>query len=325
MHFLLRRAIFYLIAAWAAITTNFILPRLMPGGPVEAVMARHEGQLSDQAVNALHIAFGLDPNASMWSEYVEYWRNLFTGNLGLSFTYFPTPVSTVIAHALPWTLVLLGVVTLVEWILGTFAGIVVGWRRGTWVDAVLPLGAFLRGIPHFWMGLVIVTVFAVTLDWFPVSGGYSSDLLPNVSVPFVGSVLYHAVLPALAMVVGSLATHMLSMRNMMVTTLSEDYVLVAEAKGLHRRRVMLSYGARNAILPNVAGFALQLGFVVSGALLVEKVFSYPGIGYVLFQAVHNQDYPLLQGILLITTFTVLIASFLADLAFFALDPRTREA
>jgi peptide/nickel transport system permease protein len=325
MWFLIRRVGFYLITAWAAITVNFALPRMMPGGPVEAVLARHEGQLDPAAADALATAFGLDPNQSLWSGYVTYLGNLFTGQLGLSFTYFPERVSTVIAQSLPWTVLLLGVVTVVEWVLGTVAGVYAGWRRGGWLDALLPAGAFLRGVPHFWIGLIAISVFAVGLGWFPVSGGYSSDVEMGFNGPFIASALQHAALPALVLIVGSFVGHMLIMRNMMVTTLSEEYVRVAEAKGLRPRRIMFVYAARNALLPSVAGFALQLATVVSGALLVEKVFSYPGIGFVLFPAVQNQDYPLLQGILLATTFAVLIASFAADLAFFALDPRTREA
>jgi peptide/nickel transport system permease protein len=325
MWFLTRRIGFYLIAAWAAITLNFLLPRMMPGGPVEAVLARHEGQLDPEAADALATAFGLDPNQSMWSAYWDYIGNLFSGQLGLSFTYFPESVGTVIAQALPWTVLLLGVVTVVEWVVGTVAGVVAGWRRGGWLDMLLPLGAFVRGVPHFWIGLVAISVFAVGLGWFPVSGGYSPSVQPGFNGEFILSALQHAALPALVMIVASFTGHMLIMRNMMVTTLSEEYVRVAQAKGLRPRRIMFSYAARNAILPSVAGFALQLAHVVSGALLVEKVFSYPGIGFVLFQAVQTQDYPLLQGILLATTFAVLIASFVADLAFFALDPRTREA
>lgn len=325
MRFIVRRAVFYLIAAWAAITTNFLLPRLMPGDPVQAVMARFEGRLSGDATRALAAEFGINEHQSLWSQYVDYLGNLAHGNLGLSFTYFPTPVSTVIGQSLPWTLGLLSVATIMAWGLGTLLGVIAGWRRGTWLDATLPAGAFLRGIPHFWIGLLAVTVIAVELGWLPVSGGYSPAFTPSLSAGFILSVLQHAVLPASAVVVGSLAGHMLSMRNMMVTTLADDYVLVGEAKGLSPRRVMLAYAARNAILPTVAGFALELGLVVSGSLLVEKVFSYPGIGYVLFQAIHNQDYPLLQAILLVTTCTVLLANLIADAAFFALDPRTREA
>lgn len=325
MRFLARHLAFYLVTAWAAITVNFLLPRLMPGDPVQTVMERFSGQISPQASEALSVAFGLDPGQNIFQQYVEYIDQLLHGELGLSFTYFPTPVSTVVAQSMPWTIGLLGVSTMVATLLGTLLGCIAGWKRGTWMDSVLPVGAFLRGIPHFWVGLLLVSVFAVGLGWFPVSGGYDPSLPPSMSTDFVGTLLYHSILPALTVVIGSLAGHMLMQRNMMVTTLSEDYVVVAQAKGLSSARVMLNYGARNAILPAVAGFAMELGLVVSGSLLVEKVFSYPGIGYVMFQAVTNQDFPLLQAILLVTTFAVLAANLFADLAFFILDPRTRNA
>lgn len=324
MRLLLRRLMFYVVTAWVAITINFLLPRLMPGDPISAVADRFNGQLSPEASQALAAAFGFDSHASLWSQYVTYLRDILHGEFGLSFTYFPTPVSSVIANSLPWTIALLGVSTIIASVLGTFLGVVAGWRRGTWLDSVLPIGAFLRGIPHFWFGLIFVTVAAVGLGWFPVSGGYDSSLAPALTLSFVESAVYHSILPAITVIIGSIAAHMLTQRNMMVTTLAEDYVLVAEAKGLSSRRVMIDYAARNAILPAVAGFAIELGLVVSGALLVEKVFSYPGIGYVLFEAVHNEDFPLLQAILLVTTFAVLTANLLADLAFFVLDPRTRD-
>lgn len=324
MRLLLRRLMFYVVTAWVAITINFLLPRLMPGDPISAVVDRFNGQLSPEAGQALAAAFGFDSHASLWSQYVTYLGDIFHGEFGLSFTYFPTPVSSVIANSLPWTIALLGVSTIIASGLGTFLGVVAGWRRGTWLDSVLPIGAFLRGIPHFWFGLIFVTVAAVGLGWFPVSGGYDSSLAPAPTLAFVESAVYHSILPAITVIIGSIAAHMLTQRNMMVTTLAEDYVLVAEAKGLSSRRVMIDYAARNAILPAVAGFAIELGLVVSGSLLVEKVFSYPGIGYVLFEAVHNEDFPLLQAILLVTTFAVLTANLLADLAFFVLDPRTRD-
>jgi len=324
MRFLARRGLFYLVTAWAAVTINFLIPRLMPGNPVEAVLARFQGQISVRATKALEIAFGLNVHQSLWSQYLRYWDNLFHGNLGVSFTYFPTPVSKVIEQSLPWTVVLVGTATVIAWFVGTGIGVVAGWRQGTRWDSLLPVGAFFRGIPSFWIGLLLVTLFGVTIHLFPVSGGYSSSLVPHWSLTFILNAIYHSLLPAFTIVVGSLVGHFLGMRNMMVTTLSEDYVLAAEAKGLSRLRVMFAYAARNAILPSVVGFSLELGFVVSGSLLVEKVFSYPGIGYVLFQAIGNEDYPLMQAIFLIITLAVLAATALADVVFVLVDPRTRQ-
>jgi peptide/nickel transport system permease protein len=327
MRWLIRRSGFYLITAWAAITLNFLIPRIMPGNPVEAVMARFQAQgtpLTPEATKALTIAFGLQDHQSLWSQYLSYWGNLFHANLGVSFTYFPTQVSAVIAQALPWTVILVGISTIIAWTVGTFAGIVAGWKRGGRWDAIIPVGTFFRGIPHFWIGLLAVTVLGVSLGVLPVSGGYSSSLVPSFSGPFIASAVVHSLLPALTIIAGSFAGHLLTMRNMMVTSLAEDYVTIAEAKGLPRRRIMLNYAARNALIPSVIGFALELGFAVSGALVVEKVFSYPGVGYVLFQAIGGNDYPLIQGIFLIITLAVLAANIVADVAYVLVDPRARE-
>jgi peptide/nickel transport system permease protein len=324
MRFVLRRGVFYLITAWAAITLNFLIPRVIPGDPVQALIARYQGQIDSNAMAAFYVLFGLDQNTSIWQQYLEYWGQLFSGNLGLSFTYFPTPVSAIIAQSLPWTVGLVGVASIVSFALGSFIGVLIGWRRGTWADAVLPVTSFLSSVPYFWLGLIAIAVFAVAWPVFPVSGGYDGALIPGPYPEFVLSVLQHAALPAITIVVTSVAGWILGMRNMMVTVTSEDYVTVAQAKGLSERRVMLSYAARNAVLPQVSGFALSLGFIVSGTLVMEMVFSYPGVGYVLFQAVGGKDYPLMQGVFLIITLSVLVANLLADIAYVVLDPRTRQ-
>jgi peptide/nickel transport system permease protein len=320
----LRRGAFYLLTAWAAVTLNFLIPRIMPGDPVQALISRYQGQINSDSIQALYVLFGLDREASIWSQYVEYWGQLFRGELGLSFTYFPTPVSEVIAQSLPWTIGLVGVASVVSFLLGSFVGVLIGWRRGSWADGVLPVTAFLSAVPYFWLGLIAIAAFAVTWPIFPVSGGYDGGLVPGFYPEFVLSVLEHAALPSITIVVTSVAGWILGMRNMMVTVTSEDYVTVAQAKGLSEGRVMLGYAARNAVLPQVSGFALWLGFIVSGTLVMEKVFSYPGVGYVLFQAVGGNDYPLLQGVFLVVTLSVLVANMLADVAYVLLDPRTRQ-
>jgi peptide/nickel transport system permease protein len=230
----------------------------------------------------------------------------------------------VIAQSLPWTIGLVGVASVVSFLLGSFVGVLIGWRRGTWADGVLPVTAFLSAVPYFWLGLIAIAAFAVTWPIFPVSGGYDGGLVPGFYPEFVLSVLEHAALPAITIVVTSVAGWILGMRNMMVTVTSEDYVTVAQAKGLSEGRVMLGYAARNAVLPQVSGFALSLGFIVSGTLVMEKVFSYPGVGYVLFQSVGGNDYPLMQGVFLVVTLSVLVANMLADVAYVLLDPRTRQ-
>lgn len=325
MAFIARRLGFYAITAWVAITINFFIPRLMPGNPAEVVFGRIHHEISPAALHAFTVAFGVDSNQSLISQYFAYLDQILHGNLGISITYFPATVSSVIRGALPWTLALVGVATVLSFVFGTLLGMVAATRRGTWVDSLLPVTSFLSAVPYFWLGLVVLTVFAVNLGWFPLSGGYNPSLTPSFTWSFILSAVYHAILPAVTIIVSSIAGWLLGMRNVMMSTLGEDYVLLAEAKGLPQRRVTFSYAARNAILPNMAGFALSLGFIVSGALLTEVVFSYPGLGYVLFEAVTNLDYPLMQGIFLMIVVLVLLANLGADVMYAALDPRTREA
>lgn len=324
MKFVLQRLAFYLLTAWAAITINFLIPRLMPGDPVQSLISRYQGQMSSRSIDSLKTLFGLDQDRSLWQQYTDYWVNLARGDLGMSFTFFPTPVSEVLSQSLPWTLALVGTTTLISFLLGTGVGILAGWRRGSWLDGLLPVTTFVSAIPYFWLGLIAIALFAVQWPLFPAAGGYDTALVPALTLEFLSSALYHAVLPGVTIVLSAVAGWILGMRNMMVTVSSEDYVMVAQAKGLPERRVMFSYAARNAILPNVSGFALSLGFIVGGTLLVEMVFSYPGIGYVLFQGVNAKDYPLMQGVFLIITLAVLAANLLADVLYLILDPRTRR-
>nr|MDT0656676.1 ABC transporter permease [Micromonospora sp. DSM 115978] len=324
MRYLLQRLAFYLFTAWAAITINFFIPRLIPGDPVQSLIASYQGQISTEAIQSLYVLFGLDEKRSIWEEYAEYWGQLLRGDLGLSFTFFPAPVSQVLADSLPWTVALVGITTLVSFLLGTSLGVLAGWRRGSWIDGLLPATTFLSSIPYFWLGLIAIALLAGPGSIFPSSGGYEPGLVPAWDSIFIPSAIQHSLLPALTILVSSVSGWILSMRNMMVTVASEDYITVAHAKGLPERRVAISYAARNALLPNVSGFALSLGFIVGGTLLVEIVFSYPGLGFQLFQAVGAKDYPLMQGIFLIITLSVLLANLLADLAYLALDPRTRK-
>lgn len=326
MRHLLRRMIFYLAALLVSASLNFFIPRLAPGNPAQSLMARFErqGSVSPAALQALQTAFGIDTKDPLWKQYLGYLNNLVHGNLGISYTYYPTPVSTVIAQDIQWTLILGGVAVVISFTLGCLIGIIAAWRRNTLFDSIFsPLMTFISAIPYFWLALIILYVFGFKLGWFPFSDGYDTTLNPGWNLAFILSAAYHAILPALTIVISSIAGWMLVMRNSMITTLSEDYVLMAQAKGLPERRVMLSYAARNAILPNITGFALAIGFIVGGQLLTEIVFSYPGIGFSLLQAVQGEDYPLLQGIFLMIAAAVLLANFLADFLYIILDPRVR--
>jgi peptide/nickel transport system permease protein len=324
MRFLLRRGAFYLFTAWAAITINFFLPRLLKGDPITAYLARNQGKVSPEAIESLRTLFGMDNPKPIWQQYLDYWGLLLTGDLGRSLSKGLAPVSEVIATALPWTLGLVGVATILSFFIGTSIGTFIGWRRGTRAEAVVPIATFFSTVPYFWLGLIVIALFSTTLRWFPASHAFSKGAMPNLSWEFVGDVLYHAALPALTIVLTSLGGWILGMRNMMVTVLDEDYITVALAKGLSPRRVAVNYAARNAVLPQLSSFALSLGFIVGGTLIMELIFSYPGLGLRLFEATLAKDYPLMQGMFLVITLSVLVANILADIVYAIMDPRTRQ-
>ncbi len=327
MRFALRRLGFFVFTLWAALTLNFLLPRLMPGNPALAMVAKFHGQLGPGALNALEVLFGVNSHQSLPAQYVSYLHDIATGNLGVSLEFYPASVTSVIGSAIWWTLGLVGVTTVLAFVLGTGLGIVSAWRRGGRLDSILPpVFVITSAVPYFWVGMVLVLIFGITLGWLPSQGGfYVSTDTPSLSLVYFEDVLSHAALPAIALLITTIGTWILTMRNTMITTLAEDYVRMARAKGLPGRRIMLDYAARNAILPNLTGFAMSLGFVVSGAILIEYVFNYPGVGYMLLQAVQSEDYPLMQALFLLITVAVLLAILAADIATALLDPRTRAA
>jgi peptide/nickel transport system permease protein len=324
MRMITRRMAFYMVTAVVAITINFFLPRLMPGNPALAVLGRVQGQESKQAIAALELQYGVQTKTGLWGQYVQYWAHLLRGNLGISLSAYPESVGSLIRAALPWTIALVGIATVISFVLGTLLGVAAAWKRGSWLDGLLPAMTFFQAAPYFFVAILAVALFATKLGWFPPNSGYDTTTLnPGFDWPFISNVIDHAVLPAVTIVLASIAGWIIGMRNMMITTIDEDYVLLAQAKGLPSRRV-IGYAARNALLPSVAGFSLAIGFIVSGALLTEIVFSYPGVGYLLFTAIGSDDYPLLQGIFLIITLAVLLANLAADFVYAFLDPRTRQ-
>lgn len=324
MSYVLRRLGFYLVAAWVSLTLNFVIPRLAPGDPASALMARFRGEISPEALEALRTAFGLT-EAPLHVQYFDYLGNLASGELGASIAHFPAAVTDVLATGLVWTLYLTGGAVLVSFGLGTTLGALAAWKRGGRLDRWLgPLLVFFAAFPYFWLAMLGLLLFGFGLGWLPVRHAHDAALVPSWSFEFVASVVEHSILPGGVIVLATLAGWMLSMRNTMIGVLGEDYVDAAHAKGLSERRTLFAYAARNALLPNVTGFGMALGFVLSGSLLTEIVFSYPGLGYLLIEAVHSQDYPLLQGLFLCITLAVLAANWLVDLAYVALDPRARS-
>lgn len=326
MRYYARKLGFYVVALWAALTLNFFIPRMMPGNPVDTLLTKLQargGSVGPEVRRSYELLLGTDTGDPLWEQYVEYLGNMLRGELGVSVSAFPANVTDVISQSLYWTIVLVGIATLLSFVVGVALGMVVGWKRGTWLDSLIPATTVLSAVPYFWLALIFVLVFSSTLDWFPLNGGYDVALSTGWNYEFINSAIYHGFLPALTIVVSSVGGWLLGMRNMMVSTMSEDYILTAQAKGLRNRRIMTRYAARNAVLPSVAGFAISLGFVVSGSIVTEQVFSYPGIGSKLLQAVENSDYALMQGIFLVITMAVLGANLVVDLLYGLIDPRTR--
>jgi peptide/nickel transport system permease protein len=328
MNYVLRKTALFGVTLWAAVTLNFVLPRLMPGSPVDAALAKlAQGgqQVTNAQRRAIEVQLG-SPHDGLLSQYVQYLGNMARLHFGSSYSFPNQTVAKTIEGALPWTLVLVGTTTVIAFVVGTLLGVYAGWRRGTRSDATVTVGAtFFAAFPPFWLGLLLLFVLAFKLNAFPIKGGYSPGLTPNLSVGFLSNAVAHSFLPALTLAITSLSGWVFGMRNNMINTLGEDYVTFAEANGLRTRTIALLYAARNALLPNVTAFGLSLGAVVGGSVLVEGVFSYPGLGNLLYIAVSNHDFPLMQALFLVITVSMLVAIFVVDLLYVRLDPRVRRA
>lgn len=324
MKVLAHKIIWLIVTLWIAMTINFILPRLMPGDPI-SIMMNQVGGSDSLNLEALSAAFGINDGRSLWQQYVDYLFNTLQGNLGVSIGHFPTPVTDVLTKAIPWSIGLLGVATLISFILGTTLGVFAAWyRRSALASLSVSAFMFIRAFPYFWLALILVYFLAFERAWFPLGGGVGIGLLPADGWIYTQSILYHALLPGLTIAVSAMGYWMLTVRNNMMNILAEDYITVARAKGLTESRIRWNYAARNALLPSVSGLAMELGFLISGSIVTEIVFSYPGIGFMMFQAVQSKDYPLLQAIFLLIAVAVLLANFIADLVLMWLDPRVRE-
>jgi len=325
LRFVLRRLGFFAVTLWAAVSLNFLIPRLMPGDPAQVLVAQHP-HLNPQALHALLTLLGGNTHQGLLGQYFDYWGHVVTFNFGISLTTaFGDPVRTMVAQRVYWTLGLVGVTTVLAFVLGTFIGLISAWKRGSWLDSFLPpIFVVTSAFPYFWMALLSIYVFSVTLGWLPSDDAYATGLLPGLDWHYIGNVVQHAVLPAFTILVTAIGGWILTMRNNVITVLADDYVRMARAKGLKPWRIMWHYAGKNAILPNLTGFAMSLGLVVSGAILVEDVFNYPGVGSLMLSAVSDLDYPVMQALFLLITVAVLLSILAADVITAILDPRTRE-
>jgi peptide/nickel transport system permease protein len=324
--YLLRRVGVFVLIAWLAATLNFFLPRLTGQDPVrvkllqQAQLGGHVQAGIDEMVKEYDRRFGLD--RPLWQQYLTFLRDAARLDFNYSIANYPRTVNDMIAEALPWTVALLGTTTLVSFALGTFLGALLGWPRAPrWMRWLMPPLWALHAIPFFLLGLILIYVFAFRFPVLPMFGGYSAGAFPALTPAFVLDLLRHAVLPALSIVLVATGGWALSMRGMMVTTQGEDYVTFAEAKGLRSLTIFLRYCVRNALLPQATALALALGQIVSGAVLVEVIFGYPGIGTVLFQAIRENDHFLIQGIVFTVIVALGLATLILDAVYPLLDPR----
>jgi peptide/nickel transport system permease protein len=328
MRWFARRLVFYVFAIWVALTINFLLPRLMPGSPISGLLAHlNPSQLAANPgiVQTYEALLGGGHN-SIWQDYVTYLGRVAHFDFGLSTSNYPTPVSEVIGRTLPYSIFLVGVAFLLSFVLGTAIGMVAAWRRGRFVDSwIVPGFMVLGAFPAFFTSLLGLYIFGLKLHWFPIQHAYDTGLSPGLNWTFLSSAFRHAQLPMLIILGAFAGGWALNMRTVMINTISEDYVTLAQAKGLRDRRVMTRYAGRNAILPPLNGFAALFASAVGGLVFIEYVFSYPGAGLTLQQAVLGNDYPLAQALLVVLSVCVIFANLLMDVLNLVLDPRLRAA
>ncbi|GAB3879720.1 ABC transporter permease [Microbispora bryophytorum] len=317
-----RKLLIYGLTFFVAVTINWMIPRFMPGDPVQSMLSRANvaQPAAVEAMRAHYTAmFGFD--LPLWQQYLNFWGSLLKGDLGISIWLFPTPVSDVIIRAVPYTLGLLIPSILLSWFAGNRFGAFAARRK--WLDnTVLPVGYVLTATPYMWLAILLAWALGIVAGVFPVAGAYGFDLRPSLSWEFLGSLAQHWFLPFASLFLVAFGGWAIGMRNMIIYELEADYVDYLRALGAPARLVR-RYAFRNAILPQVTGLALQLGVLVAGALVTEIVFSYPGLGHLILQAIQNQDFFLLQGTFLFIVIGVLIANFVIDIAYVLVDPRTR--
>lgn len=327
--YLLRRLAAFALTVWVGATLIFFIPRLMPGDPIGALIAQEarSGNMTSNSaavIEAWRERFGL--NDPLHIQYLDYLKDLARGDLGVSMRFFPVRVSDMIRAALPWTVGLLLIATVIAFIIGNAIGAALAWPstpRG--LKALLPLTLPFTAIPHFMIGIVLLSILVFQLHWFPGSGVYARGADPGLTWAFAKSVIYHGTLPALSIILSTMGFYALSMRGMMITTAGEDYMTLGVAKGLRPRRLFWRYGIRNAMLPQITDLTLSIGGIVGGTVLVEVLFSYRGIGYLLYQGLITNDFALINGIVFMLVVSTSFFVLLVDLAYPLLDPRISYA
>lgn len=319
--------------AWLLITfvvaflLNFILPRLMPGDPVAVITQRvTTGMQSQAGVQRVYEQYAelFGTNLPMWQQFLLYVRNILQGDFGISFSQYPRPVSDIISSSIWWTVGLQLPAIIVGWLIGNVLGALAAYRRGGYDKVLMPTSLFLSNIPAFGMAVILLVVFAIQLEWFPTSGGYGFDRIPDFSFSYFWSVFMHYQLPFWSIVIVLIGGQAIGMRSMVIYELNADYVKYSRLMGIKDGKI-IRYVFRNAMLPQITGLALAIGTIVGGALVAEIIFSYPGIGSTLLEAVRGQDYPLVQASTLIITIMVLLTTFGIEILYGFIDPRIKAA
>jgi len=327
--YVLSRLMVFAVVVYVGITLCFVIPRLSPINPVETVLSRFLAYLDYQDPreveylrNALMEIYGL--KGSLLEQYIGFWRRVIVGDFGPSLANFPTPVSKIIGNSLPWTIGLLSTCTLFSWfitnIIGGFAGY---FSDRKWAKLLSAFAVIVTPIPYYIMALLLVILFSYVIPIFPMMGGTSMGIKVSLSLEFILSVLYHSILPALSLIIVSYGGQFITMRALVINTKAEDYVQFAESLGIPKRIIASKYVIRNCLLPRVTGLALSVGEIFTGALAMEVIFAYPGIGTLLQNAVLNGDYNLIMGITTYSIISVAFATLLLDLLYPLVDPRIR--
>lgn len=322
-----KKILWFVLTLIVAVILNFILPRLMPSDPVATITAKvAEGVTDAAAVQAIYERyaneFGI--NKSLFEQFFIFVGNALRGNLGTSFSQYPRTVNDIIGTALPWSLALQFPAIIVGWFLGNLLGAVAAYVRKGWDKVVLPIAIFVNNIPAFGLAVILLVIFAVNLKIAPVSGGYSFDMIPNFSWPFIKSVISHYQLPFWSQVLITIGGQAIGMRSMSIYELNADYVKYSRFLGIKDGKIV-GYVFRNAMLPQITGLALSIGTMLSGGLVAEIIFSYPGLGTVLYSAVTSADYPLISATTLIITIMVLLVTLFLDVIYGFIDPRVKAA
>ena len=320
-----KKLVWFGITFFAAFLLNFFLPRMMPGDPVAAIVARMaQGQTNTAGVQAIYEQYTelFGTNKPMMTQFFIYLKNVIHGDFGFSFSQYPRTVANVLKSSLWWTVILQFPAIIIGFLIGNVLGVLAAYLRGWYDKALMPLSIFASGFPAFGMATVLLVIFGITLNWFPTSGGYGFDMIPNLSWAFFGSVIVHYMLPFLSIVLIAIGGWAIGMRSMSIYELNSDYVKYSRFMGIKDSKI-IQYVFRNAMLPQVTGLALAIGTMVGGALVAEIIFSYPGLGTTLLSAIRGQDYPMISAVTLIITMMVLIATFALEILYGFIDPRIK--